>query len=70
MGYLGTELLLEVGRPGHYLTVDRWSSRDDYMRFLDEHREAYDALDATNDGLTRREVHVGSFEAFEGGRAR
>ena len=37
------------------------------MRFLVEHREAYDALDAMNDGLTRREVHVGSFETLEGG---
>ena len=39
------------------------------MRFLDDHREAYDALDAANHGLIRREVHVGSFEAFEGGGA-
>ena len=66
-GYLGTELLLEVGRKGHYLTIDRWSSREDYDRFLSEHRDAYEALDMANDDLTRREVHIGSFETFEGG---
>ena len=67
MGFLGTELLLEVGRKGHYLTIDRWSSREDYERFLIEHRDAYAALDKANDDLTRREVHIGSFESCEGG---
>jgi hypothetical protein len=67
VGYLGTELLLEAGRQGHYLTIDRWSSREDHERFLAEHREAYDALDMENDALTRREVHIGSFETCEGG---
>ncbi|MGZ8581271.1 MAG: antibiotic biosynthesis monooxygenase family protein [Actinomycetota bacterium] len=63
-GYLGTELLLDVGRPGHYLTVDRWSSRSAYERFLTEHREAYEALDSVNDGLARSEVQIGSFETL------
>jgi len=67
VGYLETELLLEVGRQGHYLTIDRWSSREDYERFLTEHREAYETLDTTYDGLTRREVHIGSFETVDRG---
>jgi heme-degrading monooxygenase HmoA len=32
-GFAGTELRREPDRPAHYLTIDRWRTRDDYNRF-------------------------------------
>ena len=40
-GYIGTELLRDVERPGRYLVVDRWESADAYNAFLGEHGEEY-----------------------------
>lgn len=54
-GYVGTELFLEVGRAGRFLTVDRWVDADSWARFLDRSREAYQALDARLEGLAATE---------------
>jgi heme-degrading monooxygenase HmoA len=32
-GYLGTELLRCAEDPKHYMTIDRWSSAEDFTRF-------------------------------------
>jgi len=51
-GYLGTELFVAVGRPGRYLTVDRFSGEDAWLRFLAEHHHAYLQLDAQSAAMT------------------
>ena len=60
--YLGTELLRDLDRPGHYLTIDRWTSRAAYDRFRTERAAEYRAIDAACEGLTRHEALVGAFE--------
>lgn len=64
-GYKGTELLKDVDTPGRYLTIDRWTSREDFWRLREAFRAEYMALDARCEGLTRREQLVGDFETKE-----
>jgi hypothetical protein len=55
-------LLVDPAQGGRYLTIDRWSDRASYERFLADSAEAYDALDASLEGLATREVPVGHFD--------
>ena len=59
-GYLGTELWRGEGR---WVTVDRWNSEEDYLRFRAARRTDYEALDREMEELTEREKHLGSFSA-------
>ena len=61
-GFAGTELRHETDRACHYLTIDRWRTRDDYRRFKDAFRTEYQALDAHCVPLTESEHKVGDFE--------
>jgi hypothetical protein len=58
-----TRLLRDVAHPLRYLTMDCWTCREDYERFLRQHREAYQLLDAKCGGWTTRELHLSSFDA-------
>ena len=60
-GYLGTELWRGDGR---WLTVDRWSSEEDYARFRAARRAEYEALDREMEDLTERETNLGAFTAL------
>jgi heme-degrading monooxygenase HmoA len=62
MGYLGTELLCDETKPRHYLTIDRWESKEDYEAFLSQHEKEYKALDAQCEGLTESESLLGRWE--------
>jgi hypothetical protein len=55
-------LLVDPAQGGRYLSIDRWSDRSFYERFLADSAEAYDALDASLEGLATREVPVGHFD--------
>ena len=57
-GYLGTGLFRDVGVPGRYLTVDRFSGPDAWQPFLQVHGAAYEALDARCGRLTVSEVEL------------
>jgi len=59
--YRMTHLLKVTSRPGIYFTMDFWDSEEAYENFLNTHREAYQALDRSMEGLTLRERHIGSF---------
>jgi len=59
--YLGTELLRDAYVPGTYLTIDRWSSEEDFRAFRREHDPDYEALDRACDALTSRETRIGAF---------
>jgi heme-degrading monooxygenase HmoA len=63
-GYLGTELLSEGREPPHYITIDRWSSLQEYESFLSEWKSEYQLLDAQCDGLTERETLLGKWESI------
>ena len=61
--YLGTELLRDLDHPGHYLALDRWTSREALQHFKQQHHSAYAALDLECEALTERETRLGDFEA-------
>jgi len=60
--YIGTELIRDRYLPLRYLTLDHWKSRQAYLRFKKENREAYLAIDAKCEALTTREKLIGEFE--------
>jgi heme-degrading monooxygenase HmoA len=63
-GYIGTELLRsQSGTDGHahYMTLDRWRSEADWLRFKASHQEAYLALDRQFEALTAGEEMIGTF---------
>jgi hypothetical protein len=59
--HLGTEFLRDAYVPGSYLTIDRWSSEDDFRSFRKEHDADYEALDRNCDALTNRETRIGAY---------
>jgi heme-degrading monooxygenase HmoA len=59
--YLGTELLRDAYVPGAYLTIDRWSSEDDFRAFRKEHDQEYETVDRSCDDLTARETRIGAY---------
>ena len=59
--YLGTELLRDSARSTHYLTIDRWASREAFEQFMVEHKAAYEQMDQRCDALTKRELLIGRF---------
>ena len=61
-GFAGTELRHGTDSASHYLTIDRWRTREDYNRFKDAFRAEYEALDARCVGLTESEHKLGDFE--------
>jgi len=60
--YLGTELIRDLDRPGRYLTLDRWTSRDALRHFKQQHHDAYYALDQRCENLTENELLLGDFD--------
>ena len=61
--YLGTELLHDAYVPGSYLTIDRWTSEDDFRAFRKLNDQAYEDLDRSCDDLTARETRIGAYSA-------
>jgi heme-degrading monooxygenase HmoA len=60
--FMGTELSLDKEKPGRYLTIDFWSSREAYEQFRDQHAAEYKAIDTQCEGLTEMEKEIGRFE--------
>lgn len=63
-GYLGTELLRDIGTSGRYVTVDRWDSREAFEAFREERAAEYETIDRQCEALTESETPVGSFFAI------
>ncbi len=61
-GYLGTELSPHAHIARRYLTIDRWTARDDYDRFRKQHQAEYQTLDAQCENLTENEGELGCYE--------
>jgi heme-degrading monooxygenase HmoA len=64
--YRGTKFLRDLSRPGRYLTLDHWSSREAFHAFKQEHATEYATLDKHCESLTERETMVGEFEEAQG----
>ena len=61
-GYVATELLNDRERPLRYLTIDHWSAREQWLEFLRQHSEEYEALDRQCEGLATREAPLGDYD--------
>jgi heme-degrading monooxygenase HmoA len=62
--YRGTKLIRDLTRPGRYLTLDYWTSRDAFQRFKQAYAAEYANLDQQCERLTDHEAMVGEFEQF------
>ncbi|HKC60882.1 MAG TPA: antibiotic biosynthesis monooxygenase [Myxococcales bacterium] len=60
-GYLGSELWRGEGR---WLTVDRWESEEDFLRFRGARLAEYQALDREMEELTASERQLGAFTSL------
>jgi quinol monooxygenase YgiN len=61
--YLGTELLRDEARPWRFLTIDRWTSKEEYEAFLSRWKKEYETLDAQCEGLTENESLIGKWDS-------
>ena len=60
--YRETRLLREPSRSNIYLTLDFWTSRDSYEKFLATHKTEYQSIDALGESLTASERRLGAYE--------
>lgn len=60
-GYLGTQLLQDESEPLRFVTIDTWSSPQDYEAFRADYAAEYAALDRLCEGFTQRETLIGHF---------
>ncbi|MGA2992540.1 MAG: antibiotic biosynthesis monooxygenase [Candidatus Korobacteraceae bacterium] len=60
-GFVGTELLRDASRPERYVTVDRWTSQEDFRHFRVQFGEEYESLDRQCQELIGEERRIGSF---------
>ena len=60
-GYIRTELLHDTRDDHRYLTIDYWTSQQEYETFRNQHADEYKAINRRYESLTARETHVGSF---------
>jgi heme-degrading monooxygenase HmoA len=61
-GYLGTQLIRDVSASNMYVTIDRWTSRDRYEKFLMDNKEELERIDSEGEKLTINEIKIGWFE--------
>jgi heme-degrading monooxygenase HmoA len=61
-GHVQTELIRDAEQPGRYLTLDYWTSPEDYMRFRQLNAERYQQIDKNCERLTDEERQIGGFE--------
>jgi len=60
--YRETRLLQDSFRSNVYLTLDFWTSRDCYEKFMSAHKAEYRAIDALGENLTASERRLGAYE--------
>lgn len=60
--YRGTKLIRDLNRRERYLTLDHWTSKDEYEKFKGIHKSAYEEIDRRCESLTRHESLIGEFE--------
>jgi quinol monooxygenase YgiN len=66
-GYLGTRLLEDQADSLRFVTIDTWSSVEEYEAFRAEYASEYAALDALCEGFTVEEALIGHFVSTRAG---
>jgi heme-degrading monooxygenase HmoA len=61
-GYVATELLSDRENPLRYVTIDHWSSREQWLEFRKRYAKEYEAFDRECEGLTTREAPLGEYD--------
>jgi len=62
-GYIGTRLLRGT-EPGWWMTIDSWARAEDFERFEEAQRAAYQELDRKLEGVAGEERFVGAFDDY------
>ena len=60
-GYIGTELLAADGNATRFVTVDRWKTEYDFLRFQQVFGQQYKLVDSQLEGLVVEETKLGVF---------
>lgn len=60
-GFIETLLLKDRSKPGRYLTIDRWRSKEDCVSFRRQFASEYAHLDNDCKRLTQHENMLGTF---------
>jgi heme-degrading monooxygenase HmoA len=60
--YQETRLLRNSFRLNVYLTLDFWTSRDSYEKFMAGHKAEYQSIDSLGESLTLKERRLGTYE--------
>ncbi len=60
-GYLGSELMRDEAQSEHFLTIDRWDSKEGYEAFQSQWKTEYETLDIQCEGLTESESLLGKW---------
>ena len=60
--FLQSELLRDTFQTAHYITIDKWKTREGYEEFSKQYAEQYSSLDKKFTALTRQESFVSAFE--------
>lgn len=60
-GYIGTLLLRDRSDPLRYVTIDRWTTEEEYRAFRTQFAREYAELDEQCGSLTTRESCLGEF---------
>lgn len=63
--YIRTDLHRDLGRPGRYVTIDHWTSREACRGFRQKFSAEFDAIDARCGTYTISERHLGDFELLD-----
>lgn len=60
--FRGVELVA-LETPGHYITIDRWSSKDEFDEFMVHKLRDYERLDRVHEAITISEELLGKGSA-------
>jgi heme-degrading monooxygenase HmoA len=60
-GYIRTELVRDVTDHLRFLTLDYWQAEEEFNDFRERNMAEYRRLDEEFEGLTEREVRLGTF---------
>jgi hypothetical protein len=63
--YRETLLLGDPFRSNVYLTLDFWTTRYSYEKFMASHKSEYHAIDSAAENLTVTERRIGAYELVE-----
>ena len=60
--YIRTELFRDWSKPGRYVTVDLWNSKESCSSFREKNRKRFEAIDEEGELYTLTEMNLGEFD--------